>query len=113
MASWMPSTHSSLLRSASVSSMRRMNSPPSRLASSQLKSAMRPPPTWKYPVGDGQKRTRTIDERLRPVERLTVVLVHREQPAACVTTTRALQAQGADILIVDNGSSDAARAHLR
>jgi GT2 family glycosyltransferase len=43
---------------------------------------------------------------------ITVVLVHREQPEACVITARALQAQGADILIVDNGSSPAARQRL-
>jgi GT2 family glycosyltransferase len=43
---------------------------------------------------------------------LTVVLVHREQPDSCVTTARALAAQGARLLIVDNGSSPAARSHL-
>lgn len=43
----------------------------------------------------------------------TVVLVHREQPEACVVTAHALQSQGAEILIVDNGSSEAARDHLR
>ncbi len=47
------------------------------------------------------------------MKRTTVVLVHREQPEACVTSSRALQAQGADILIVDNGSSAGARAHMR
>jgi GT2 family glycosyltransferase len=47
------------------------------------------------------------------VERTTVVLVHREQPVACVVTSRALAAQGARLLIVDNNSSAAARQHLR
>src|SRR5579884_2262716 len=59
MAETMPSTHSVWLRSRSVSSMRRMNTPWLRRANSQLYSAVRAPPTWKYPVGDGAKRTRT------------------------------------------------------
>jgi GT2 family glycosyltransferase len=46
------------------------------------------------------------------VDRLTVVLVHREQPEACVTTAAALAAQGARLLIVDNASSASARQHL-
>jgi len=32
--------------------------PPVCRAKSQLKSAVRAPPTWRYPVGDGAKRTR-------------------------------------------------------
>jgi hypothetical protein len=32
--------------------------PPRPRANSQLKSAVRAPPTCKYPVGDGAKRTR-------------------------------------------------------
>src|SRR5262245_16514613 len=55
----MPSTISSEERSASVSSMRRTNTPPAPRASRQLKSAVRAPPTCRYPVGDGAKRTRT------------------------------------------------------
>ena len=47
------------------------------------------------------------------MERLTVVIVHREQPAACVRTVGLLAAQGAQALVVDNGSSAAARGHLR
>ncbi len=46
------------------------------------------------------------------MERITVVVVHREQPDACVITSGALQQQGARILIVDNGSSPAARSRL-
>src|SRR5262245_13662462 len=51
---------SSRERSTSVSSMRRMKVPPSFRAKSQLKRAVRAPPTWRYPVGDGAKRTRII-----------------------------------------------------
>src|SRR5206468_143370 len=54
----MPSIMSSDERSASVSSMRRTKTPPSRRAKSQLKSAVRAPPTCKCPVGEGAKRTR-------------------------------------------------------
>src|SRR4051794_33405406 len=56
----MPSTISSEERSTSVSSMRSTSTPPRRRASSQLNSAVRAPPTWRYPVGDGAKRTRII-----------------------------------------------------
>ena len=65
---WMPShlrsvsTASSLsrvLRAASVSSTRSTSLPPTCLAKSQLKSAVRAPPTCRLPVGDGAKRTRT------------------------------------------------------
>src|SRR5262245_4530186 len=45
-------------RSTSVSSMRRTNTPPVRRANSQLNSAVRAPPTCRYPVGEGAKRTR-------------------------------------------------------
>eukprot|EP00955_Chlamydomonas_euryale_P109981 365971-Chlamydomonas_euryale.AAC.3 len=37
----------------------RMNFPPFFFAYSQLKSAVRAPPTCRFPVGDGAKRTRT------------------------------------------------------
>src|SRR5580704_15976734 len=53
-----PSVHSGRLRSSSVSSMRRTNVPPCWRTNSQLKSAARALPTWKYPVGDGAKRAR-------------------------------------------------------
>ncbi len=45
-------------RSRSVSSMRRMNVPPFLRAHSQLKRAVRAPPTCRYPVGLGANRTR-------------------------------------------------------
>src|SRR6185436_18981092 len=45
-------------RSASVSSMRRMNVPSWPCESSQLKSAVRALPTWSCPVGLGANRTR-------------------------------------------------------
>ena len=51
-----PCVHSGRLRASSVSSMRSTNVPPTRLASAQLYSAVRAPPTWKKPVGDGAKR---------------------------------------------------------
>src|SRR5664279_2267375 len=57
MAEKIPSTHSWRLRSASVSSMRSTNVPPDWRATNQLNSAVRALPTWKYPVGDGAKRT--------------------------------------------------------
>ena len=58
--STMPATMSHDDRSASVSSMRRTKVPPCRRANSQLKSAVRAPPMWRYPVGDGANRTRAI-----------------------------------------------------
>src|SRR3954465_11998945 len=50
----------SVLRSRSVSSIRSTKVPPVLRAKSQLKSAVRAPPTWRYPVGDGANLTRTI-----------------------------------------------------
>ena len=47
-------------RSWSESSMRRMKAPPVLRAHSQLKSAVRTPPMWRYPVGDGAKRRRGL-----------------------------------------------------
>src|SRR2546423_1489464 len=47
-------------RAWSVSSTRMMNVPPWCFANSQLKIAVRAPPTWRCPVGDGAKRTRTV-----------------------------------------------------
>src|SRR2546422_418076 len=44
--------------STSVSSIRGTTTPPRRRAKSQWKSAVRAPPTCRYPVGDGAKRTR-------------------------------------------------------
>src|SRR5436190_9319179 len=38
--------------------MRSTNAPPVFFAHSQLKSAVRTPPMWRYPVGEGAKRTR-------------------------------------------------------
>ncbi len=46
-AEMIPSVHSGRLRASSVSSMRRMNVPPSRRTKSQLNSAARALPTWK------------------------------------------------------------------
>src|SRR5215470_16886247 len=50
---------SSVERERSVSSIRRMKAPRWWRARSQLKSAVRAPPTWRWPVGLGAKRTRT------------------------------------------------------
>src|SRR5215510_12133440 len=50
---------SSVERERSVSSIRRMKVPRWWRARSQLKSAVRAPPTWRWPVGLGAKRTRT------------------------------------------------------
>ena len=57
-ASMIPWVHSGRLRASSVSSMRSTNVPPRRWASAQLYSAVRAPPTWKKPVGDGANRRR-------------------------------------------------------
>src|ERR1041384_1828045 len=57
-------------RSRSVSSIRRMNVPPLPRANSQLKSAVRALPTWRWPVGLGAKRRRiTLRLRQRAHER--------------------------------------------
>jgi len=37
-----------------------MNVPPVWRAKSQLKSAVRAPPMWRCPVGEGAKRTRIV-----------------------------------------------------
>ena len=58
-----PASSSRSDRSTSVSSMRRMKRPPSCRAKSQLKSAVRAPPTWRCPVGLGANRTRTLSRR--------------------------------------------------
>src|SRR2546426_35870 len=50
---------SSVERERSVSSMRRTKAPRWWRANSQLKSAVRAPPTWRWPVGLGANRTRT------------------------------------------------------
>src|SRR3989338_7402981 len=60
MLSNISSRYSGFERALSVSSMRKMNCPPWALAYIQLKSAVRPPPMCRYPVGDGAKRTRTM-----------------------------------------------------
>src|SRR4051794_40533723 len=49
---------SSVFRARSVSSTRRTKVPPVCFAWSQLNNAVRAPPMWRYPVGDGAKRTR-------------------------------------------------------
>ena len=53
-------TASSVERSRSVSSMRRMNVPPWRRAYSQENSAVRTPPMCRKPVGLGAKRVRMV-----------------------------------------------------
>src|SRR6266550_6332054 len=53
---------SSVERALSVSSIRSRNFPPSRRAKSQLNSAVLAPPTCRYPVGDGAKRTLIVTE---------------------------------------------------
>ena len=55
---WICSIASGFSRCSSVSSMRSTSVPPRRRAYSQLYRAVRTPPTWRSPVGDGQKRTR-------------------------------------------------------
>src|SRR3954447_19603392 len=57
-ASMIPRVHSGRFRASSVSSMRNTNLPPNRLAKAQLYNAVRAPPTWKKPVGDGANRNR-------------------------------------------------------
>ena len=55
----MESMFASVERERSVSSIRRMNWPPWWRAKSQLKRAVRAPPTCRCPVGLGAKRTLT------------------------------------------------------
>src|SRR3989449_11744801 len=62
---------SSVERERSVSSMRRTKAPRWWRANSQLKSAVRAPPTWRWPVGPGANRTRTGE----------AISVRLEQPA--------------------------------
>ena len=62
-----PSVHSGRLRAASVSSIRKMKVPPAPRTKSQLNSAARALPTWKYPVGDGAKRARGAVVSVMPV----------------------------------------------
>eukprot|EP01038_Epipyxis_sp_PR26KG_P018386 gene18385-25903_t len=62
MPSMMTSTAAWLERSRSVSSMRKMKSPPVARANAQGYSAERILPRWMKPVGDGAKRV-----RMRPV----------------------------------------------
>src|SRR3990167_10132289 len=59
---------SSVERERAVSSMRRTKAPPWWRAVSQLKSAVRAPPTWRWPVGLGAKRTRTAPGMSVPLE---------------------------------------------
>ena len=59
MARRMICVFSSVERVGSVSSMRRMKVPWLARAKAQLKIAVRAPPTWSLPVGEGAKRTRT------------------------------------------------------
>src|SRR5688572_9122552 len=59
----MPSANSSVDRSRSVSSSRRMNRPPCLRAHSQLWIAVRILPTWSRPVGAGAKRVTTFIAR--------------------------------------------------
>src|ERR1051325_11140464 len=65
---------SSVDRCRSVSSMRSRNSPRVLGAKSQKKGAERAARMWRYPVGDGAKRTRTDisggDDRIRTCEGL-------------------------------------------
>jgi hypothetical protein len=44
-----------------VSSIRRIIVPPFRLAYNQLKMKVRALPMWRYPVGEGAKRTRSMN----------------------------------------------------
>src|SRR6185436_3797533 len=67
-------------RASSVSSMRSTNVPPSRRAMAQLYSAVRAPPTWKKPVGDGANRRRGGTCAGAVMAPPTLPLVHRRQP---------------------------------
>ena len=58
----MESSEACVLRSTSVSSMRRIMVPPLWRAYSQLKMNVRALPMWRKPVGDGAKRTLSIEK---------------------------------------------------
>src|SRR5690348_12071117 len=57
-SSWLYDSSES--RAASVSAMRKTRVPSLCRANAQLNRAVRTRPTWGLPVGDGQKRTRTV-----------------------------------------------------
>src|SRR3989338_816141 len=57
----MAPTDSSEDLTSSVSSILKINVPPWLRAKSQLKRAVRAPPMWRNPVGEGAKGTRTFD----------------------------------------------------
>src|SRR5215472_6991767 len=63
-------------RSRSVSSIRSSILPPWRRANSQLNKAVRPPPMWRKPVGEGAKRVTTGSV----IERACITV-----PVNCVT----------------------------
>jgi len=80
-----PSTSSGRFRSTSLSSTRRIIVPPCRRAKNQLNSAVRAPPTCKYPVGEGANRTRTALEgvpNLSEVETIRFVRFSRPRKNA-------------------------------
>src|SRR3546814_4319352 len=66
MPSRIASIAASVERARSVSSIRSRNRPPWWRANSQLNSAVRAPPIWRKPVGEGAKRV-TIWPVARPV----------------------------------------------
>src|SRR6185436_8585593 len=57
----MESSDAWVFRSTSVSSMRRIMVPPLWRAYSQLKINVLALPMWRYPVGEGAKRTRSMN----------------------------------------------------
>ncbi len=72
----------SVLRSTSVSSRRKTMVPRLRRAKSQLKMKVRALPTWRKPVGDGAKRTRSITSEYNNCSfRLSAVSFRHEQLA--------------------------------
>src|SRR5580704_10903260 len=83
MARTMPSVHSLRLRSSSVSSMRSTNVPECWRANSQLNSAERALPTWKYPVGEGAKRTRGAAAGVGSVIRWVGAVTRRSGQPQC------------------------------
>src|SRR5215831_1696373 len=52
-------------RSRSVSSIRSSILPPCFFANSQLNSAVRAPPIWRKPVGEGANRVTTVSDILK------------------------------------------------
>src|SRR3954454_18660267 len=72
----MASTAASVERARSVSSIRNRKVPPWWRANSQLNKAVRAPPIWRNPVGEGAKRVTTVIVTAIPIWTARMVPAH-------------------------------------